>query len=299
MMWLDDHHGFTPSHCAAHAGHPGALKALAAAKANIASGKTERGDNPLHLAALGGHGEVVELLLGAKADAAARNAEDWTPLHLAVLQGARDENQAVARLLLDAPPAPSRAETWTVLGLCAHHGHTELLGLLTEKLGFEGTNRQGDTALHLGALAGHADVVRALARAGASVNACNRIGQTPAHMALHGASAHVEGLECGREVLRMLSGLGAGLREPDHAGDTVLHLAVALPGFSEPERLALVEWLVAKGLGSKPHRNAKGLTALAIAQAAGQPLAAVSLLLEGAEAKANAPRGMVVGTPPQ
>lgn len=299
MMWLDDHHGFTPSHCAAHAGHAGALQVLAAAKANIANGRTERGDLPLHLASLGGHDEVVSLLLAAKADAAARNSEDWTPLHLAVLQGAREENRAVAGLLLEASPPPhggaAKAEAWSVLGLCAHHGHTELLGLLTAKLGFEGTNRQGDTALHLGALAGHADVVRSLARAGASVNASNRLGHTPAHMALHGASQHEDGLECGKEVLRMLSGLGASLMEQDQAGDTVLHLAVALPGFEEVERLALVEWLVGKGLGSKPRRNAKGFTPLALGQAAGPSLAAVSMLLEGAEAKANAqPRGMVV-----
>jgi len=300
MMWLDDHHGFTPGHCAAHAGHACALEALATAKANIASGKTERGDSPLHLASLGGHVEAVAVLLRAKADAAVRNGEDWTPLHLAVLQGARDENRQVVELLLqatgrlEAPREAPRAEKWTVLGLCAHHGHTELLGLLTASLGVEGTNNQGDTALHLAALAGHADVVRALSRAGASINAANRLGQTPAHMALHGASSQEDGLELGREVLRMLSGLGAQLALPDKAGDTPLHLAVALPGFAEAERLGVVEWFVAKGLGAKSHSNARGFTALALAKEGGPNLGAVSLLLEGAEAKPNAARGMVV-----
>ena len=214
-IWIEDHHGFTPAHCAAHAGNAGAMAALASAKANVGTAKTAKGDTPLHLASMGGHLGVVALLLQAKAEVGARNSEDWTPLHLAVLQGQRDENVAVARTLLEngaaATQRQANTEPWSVVGLCAHHGHTELLSvLLQSSLGADGTNNQGDTALHLGSLAGHADVVRILAKAGGSVNACNKHGQTPAHMALHGAQQH-DNMEESREVLRMLSGFGADL----------------------------------------------------------------------------------------
>jgi len=86
-MATPDHHGFTPPHCASHAGHTGALVALMAAKANITGSRTSQDDTPLHLASMGGHVDVVRMLLEAKADVGARNAAKWTPLHLAILQG--------------------------------------------------------------------------------------------------------------------------------------------------------------------------------------------------------------------
>jgi len=137
--------------------------------------------------------------------------------------------------------------------------------------------------------------VRALARAGASVNLQNKLGQTPAHMALHGAK-NAESLDEGREVVRMLSGLGGDLLCVDHAGDSLLHLAVALPGFEDEARLSLTEWLLAKGFSGKPHRNSKGLSPLDIARMAPKSgcYVPLTLLLEGSEAKVRSARGMVV-----
>ena len=55
----------------------------------------------------------------------------------------REENIKVAQLLIDAGAGRASQEQhpgeWPVLGLCAHHGHTEMLSVLIGAMGVEVT----------------------------------------------------------------------------------------------------------------------------------------------------------------
>jgi cytohesin len=74
--------GSTPLHLAAEGGHEDAVRALAdVAFLNAAD---DLGRTPLHRACLGRHETIVELLLDVDADVLARDANDATPIALAV-----------------------------------------------------------------------------------------------------------------------------------------------------------------------------------------------------------------------
>uniref|UniRef100_A0A0E0R7R4 PGG domain-containing protein n=1 Tax=Oryza rufipogon TaxID=4529 RepID=A0A0E0R7R4_ORYRU len=91
--------GYTPLHCAAGAGHAGAVEAIIralAAGANVEEGRlqeilrgrNEAGDTPLHLAARHGHGEAAEALVRVDPGLAAElNGAGVSSLYLAVMSG--------------------------------------------------------------------------------------------------------------------------------------------------------------------------------------------------------------------
>lgn len=114
--------------------------------------------------------------------------------------------------------------------------------------------RDGQTALHFAVSHGHAYVTRLLIEAGADVNARNRVGLSPLHLAvdgqdpraivstllahgadvlardnaaytpLHYAATHVDRPDT-RDVLEMLLDAGADVDAQTQKGETVLHLA--------------------------------------------------------------------------
>ena len=63
-------------------------------------------DTPLHLACLGGHVDTAAALLewqdpqASYARLRATNKDGWSPLHLAIMSGQREENQATIQLIL-------------------------------------------------------------------------------------------------------------------------------------------------------------------------------------------------------
>ncbi|KAF2910693.1 ankyrin repeat-containing protein NPR4-like [Oryza sativa Japonica Group] len=89
--------GDTPLHCAARAGHAGAVRAIdRLARANVEEdrlrealrGRNEAGDTALHLAARHGHGEAAEAVVEAAPETAADlNGAGVSPLYLAVMSG--------------------------------------------------------------------------------------------------------------------------------------------------------------------------------------------------------------------
>ncbi|KAF0895503.1 hypothetical protein E2562_013598 [Oryza meyeriana var. granulata] len=89
--------GDTPLHCAARAGHAGAVRAIdRLARASVEEDrlhealrvKNEAGDTALHLAARHGHGEAAEALVEVAPEMAAElNGAGVSPLYLAVMSG--------------------------------------------------------------------------------------------------------------------------------------------------------------------------------------------------------------------
>jgi ankyrin repeat protein len=80
---------------AARTGHPGTVRDMLAAGANV-NVKDEHGNTPLIEAARNGHDDVVRTLLDSRADVRAKNDEGQTALMLAV-RGGHDETGQLLR----------------------------------------------------------------------------------------------------------------------------------------------------------------------------------------------------------
>ena len=138
----------------------------------------------LHTAVTDGSLATVSHLLAACADpSAAGGADERTPLHVAVLH----ERHAVMQHLLGAGAALDAPNSMgsTPLHWAAERGFLVSAGLLIQanaRLDLK-SRFGGSTALHRAAGAGHAEVIRALAAAGAPLAARDDAGYTPLHWA--------------------------------------------------------------------------------------------------------------------
>lgn len=148
---------------------------------------TLRKQTPLHLGASNGQLEVCKLLLELGASIDATDDLGQKPIHVAAQNNFSD----VAKLFLQQHPTLVNA-TSKDGNTCAHIAAIQgSVKVIEELMKFD---RQGvisarnkitdATPLQLAAKGGHADVVKALVRAGASCTDENRSGFTAVHLAL-------------------------------------------------------------------------------------------------------------------
>ena len=200
--------------------------------------KTRYGVTPLSLAAVNGSAAVVDALLKAGADANAEVTDGETVLMLA----ARTGNPDAVRVLLDRGANVNARETWhgeTALMWAAAEDHASVVSLLASRgadlnvkstmpefpkvkvdaatMVFTALPRGGLTALMLAARQGAAEGVRALAEAGADLNAADPDGTTALNIAI--INAHYD-------TAALLIEKGAGLDIGDAAGMTPLYAVV-------------------------------------------------------------------------
>ncbi|KAJ3098558.1 hypothetical protein HDU97_003941 [Phlyctochytrium planicorne] len=210
------------------------------------------GISPLHMAAIGGDVDVASILLAADASVDAQDAEQRTPIFLAVTYS----NLDIVRLLLDYGANASVPETGTLataLHVAAASGFTQIVRVLLRggALRNPALSVDGSTPLHLAIRNGHVDTVIALRQCGASVHVKDAKGMPPMHLAASlGDDAMVKALldwaappnatdSTGHSPLHVACFAGAtavvktlldGGALPDmrHAisGDTPLHVAV-------------------------------------------------------------------------
>jgi cytohesin len=228
---LADLAGFTALHCAAMRPEPEFIQALLGKGADFRA-QTRTGETPLHFAARLGSPATVELLLknGAKVGKVDRFGN--TPLFLAAAGG----NLESARLLLKngAFADDINHDGGTPLYKAVQLGNREMVALLLDEGHAPISGRMGklgETALHVAAHHGNADMVRFLLGRKADPNATDKEGFTPLlNAAEQGELATVE----------ILAQNGADLtaRTPKDA------CAFALAAGST--NLALVQWLVEK-----------------------------------------------------
>jgi ankyrin repeat protein len=229
--------GTTALHWAARLNRVEFVQTLIRAGA-LVSARNRYAVTPLSLAAINGSAAVVEALLKAGADANTVGSDGETVLMLA----ARTGNPDTVRLLLERGAHVNARETWhgeTALMWAAAEDHAEVVSMLASRgadlnvkstvpefpkvkvdaatMVFTALPRGGLTALMLAAREGAAEGVRALAEAGADLNAVDPDGTTALNIAV--INAHYE-------TAALLIEQGANLNLADTAGMTPLYAAV-------------------------------------------------------------------------
>jgi ankyrin repeat protein len=185
---------------AAARGDAAEIGRLAAAGENM-NVRDDYGRTPLHLATYGRHREAISALVKAGANLAALERDRYDAVTIAAVA----DDVATLRLLLQSGASAKLVTSrydGTALIAAAHLGHVEVVKLLIEAgAPLDHVNNLGWTALIESIVLGnggprHTETLRALVRAGASVNIPDRNGVTPPQMARsRGYKAMVEILE--------------------------------------------------------------------------------------------------------
>lgn len=234
--------GRTALHLAAMNGYVPLVKFLIKDHNAVIDILTLKKQTPLHLAAAAGQMEVCKLLLELGADIDATDEQGQKPIHAAC----QNNFSEVAKLFLQQHPSLVMATTKDG-NTCAHIAAAQgSVTVVEELMKFD---RQGvisarnkitdATPLQMAAEGGHAEVVKALVRAGASITDENKAGFTAVHLAAQ--YGHMQVLEVLRSsnTLRVVSKkLGV---TPLHVAayfgqaDTVRELLAHVPGTVKSE----------------------------------------------------------------
>lgn len=229
--------GRTSLHLAAMNGFAHLVKFLIKDHNAVIDILTLKKQTPLHLAAGAGQLEVCKLLLELGANIDATDDQGQKPIHAA----SQNNFSEVAKLFLEQHPNLVMSTTKDG-NTCAHiAGAQGSVAVIEELMKFDrqgvvsARNKLTDaTALQIAAEGGHAEVVKALVRAGASCTEENKSGFTAVHLAAQNGHGSVLEVMRSSNTLRVVSKkLGVtALHVAAYYGqaDTVRELLVHVPG---------------------------------------------------------------------
>lgn len=180
------------------------VKALIDDGANVNARDLE-GKAALHWAAMRGHAAVVKALIDDGADINARDVEGNTALHRAVagnkvavvevILKASSLNIETARSMIRGSVNLSWSMKSSFLRFAAQQGDIEMVeALIKHGAEIDAIDAEGNTALHYSAMRGNAAVVKALIDDGADVNARDVEGRTVLQVAEHNNHTDVQRL---------------------------------------------------------------------------------------------------------
>jgi ankyrin repeat protein len=184
--WRQD----TPLHRAATSGGVTQMTELLLAKGADVNATNSYGNTPAHVAVTSGHVAIVELLTARGADLNVKNNDGFAPLHYAVSSrplswwetrvgdSSTPNDLAIVQLLL-AHGADVNAKTndgRSSMNILLDENRTEMMGLLLAK-------GAAVPSIHVAAMMGDVDRVKAFLEDGTDVNTKGKDGQTPLHVA--------------------------------------------------------------------------------------------------------------------
>eukprot|EP01047_Picozoa_sp_COSAG01_P029643 COSAG01_NODE_2039_length_8573_cov_13.642672_1_plen_2500_part_00 len=271
-----DEHGCTPLYAASQNGHVAAMEALLGGEAAVDQ-PDKNGVTPLFIASYSGHADAVRCLLLAGADRA-HACKGKTPLTIA-----QQKKHAEVVALLENPPAAAAAPLPQLASDVTSGRRTPRMSaafanacdtgdaVAVRRFVAQGADPnyvdQGFPVLYSSAQYGHAEVIRALVEAGATVDRPTKNGCTPLYVA--SLKGHVA-------AMKVLLGGGAAVDQPTKHGFTPLYVA-SLKG-----HVAAMEVLLGAGAAvDQPIKD--GTTPLSAASRKGH-VAAMEVLLGGGAA---------------
>ena len=257
--------GETPLMAAARSGNPRPVKLLLEAGANVNTTESEKGQDALMWAVAQQHADVVKVLISHGADLHARS-KIWYQLEntagntnptgnyrmahggsTPLIFVARNGDIETARVLIEAGSdvKDTEASGASALVIAAHSDHGPLAEFLLDQGADPNTAEAGYTALHAAVLRSQIDLVKALLRHGADINAVIEHG-TPGRRfsadysirhQLIGSNALWLAAKYGEvEILQILLEEGADPFFKTERGETILQVAMGNSGSSLDHR---------------------------------------------------------------
>ncbi len=229
--------GYTPLLGAAHFAHNEIVKLLLVQGANIEA-KNKGGSTPLCEAAYLGNNETVKLLIEYGADTAAKINDGRSALQLAQEKG----HTAVVNLLKEYPTTISYAFEFAKTGNILNLQEAFDKGMFVNV-----RDKFGKNLLHWAASKGHADMVKYLIEQGVALDAKDKDGDMPYHLALR-ISNHTPTI---KHLIRAMKDQGISLKLNDGKGYTPLYRA------AEHKNFEIFEILKAEKVPGWPNPNSK------------------------------------------
>ncbi len=215
-----DEEGYGLIHILAQAGDYKLIRCLMPKNPN-SDLQTNNGFTPLHLATVNRHYDAVETLVYVGADLNIQNLHGQTPLHLAVIT--YHINMAVLFLERGADLNIRDNTGYTPVQWAILQEHFQLASTLLRKdIALGNTLSETTTELYVAIINGDIYSITTLLQTGAQINAQDKNGNTPLHLAIN---LLLKDRENYTKIIKLLKQNGANQYIPNHHEITVAHIA--------------------------------------------------------------------------